>query len=160
MGCWQFWVLTAVAAAFGGLMLVQRSLYAAAVCLLVVLIQAGGIFLLAGAPLMAFLQMVIYAGAVMVLVVVAIMASGPGGADPGWSPLPRPLVGATAIVLFAELAWAARGLALPSGSPAAAAAAEAHIGAVLFGSHVLATEAAALLMFLSSLALIDRRSQP
>src|SRR5438105_2730737 len=67
----------AVAAAFAVLMLVQRTLYAGALCLLVVLLQLAAMFYLLGAPLLAFLQVMIYAGAIMVMIVVAVMALPP-----------------------------------------------------------------------------------
>ncbi|MDE2511944.1 MAG: NADH-quinone oxidoreductase subunit J, partial [Elusimicrobia bacterium] len=65
-----------VAVAFAGVMLLNRSLYVSAVCLLAVLLQTGLIFVLRGAPLLGFLQVMVYAGAVMVLVVITIMATG------------------------------------------------------------------------------------
>ena len=73
-------------------MVAQRSLYTAAICLLVVLFQAAALFFLAGAPLLAFLQIMIYAGGVMVLIVVMVMAA-PGREGSFWSRLqvPRPV---------------------------------------------------------------------
>src|ERR1035437_1124714 len=76
MTLWAVILAGAVAAAFAGVMLFSRSLYVSAVCLLVVLLQTGLIFLLRGAALLGFLQVMVYAGAVMVLVVVTIMATG------------------------------------------------------------------------------------
>jgi NADH-quinone oxidoreductase subunit J len=76
MTLWAVILAGAVAAAFAGIMLFSRSLYVSAVCLLVVLLQTGLIFLLRGAALLGFLQVMVYAGAVMVLVVITIMATG------------------------------------------------------------------------------------
>lgn len=138
-------------------MVFARSLYASAVCLLAVLFQISLLFFLAGAPLLAFLQIMIYAGAVMVLVVVTIMVS-PLAAQNRWSgsSLPKPLIALGLALPALELAWAAVNLDLPA--PAVPAAGPAiHVGAVLFGPYAVATEAAALLLFLSALAMVDRR---
>src|SRR5476649_1909065 len=76
MTLWAVILAVAVAAVFAGVMLYSRSLYVSAVCLLVVLLQTGLIFLLRGAALLGLLQVMVYAGAVMVLVVITIMATG------------------------------------------------------------------------------------
>jgi NADH-quinone oxidoreductase subunit J len=75
MSLWIVLSASALAAFFGIVMLLARSLYVSAVCLLAVLLQTGIIFAACGAPLLGFLQVMIYAGAVMVLVVVTVMAA-------------------------------------------------------------------------------------
>ncbi len=152
----------AVAAGFSAVMLFSRSLYVSAVCLLVVLLQTGAIFLLRGAPLLGLLQVMVYAGAVMVLVVITIMATG-GEPEAGFRRLadfsfPRWL----AVLILACVA-AEIGLTLVSGgvSTASAAPADPALGAAfsaaLFKSYALATEAATLLMFLAALAILPDR---
>lgn len=151
------------AAFFAWLMLFQRSLYACALCLLFVLMQTSVLFLLAGAPLLAFLQIMIYAGAVMVLVVVTIMAAPSPPTGGGWSRLsiPRPLAVAGLLLPLAELAAiAARGGLPQAGAGGAGLGAQSRIGSVLFGPYALATEAVGLLMLLSGLAVLGRRGRP
>jgi NADH-quinone oxidoreductase subunit J len=138
---------------FACLMVFQRSLYGSAVCLLAVVCQVAALLFLAGAPLFAFLQVLIYAGAVMVLIVVSVMASSPQ-AEASWSTLflPRPLGWLVLIVPAATVAVVA---VISFDTTAAGGTAEAagRVGSVLFGSHAVATEAVTLLMFFAALAL-------
>lgn len=157
MTLWIVLTAGALAALFGLVMLLHRSLYVSAMCLLVVLLQTGIIIAACGAPLLGFLQVMIYAGAVMVLVVVTVMAagevSGPRFAD---FSIPRPLawLGLAAVVVEAFLLLGAS--MAPAGAPAFAVSPDlqAGLGAALFKPYAVATEAATLLMFLASLALV------
>ena len=136
----------------------HRSLYVSAVSLLVVLLQTAVLFILCGSPLLGLLQVMIYAGAVMVLVVVTIMASGSEGGRFAEFAFPRPLA---FLALACGAAQAAFMLSRGS-SPAAAAvdpALQARLGAVLFKPYALATEAVTLLMFLAALAIAPERAQ-
>jgi NADH:ubiquinone oxidoreductase subunit 6 (subunit J) len=139
------------------MMLLQRSLYAAAICLLAVLLQTAAFFFFAGAPLLAFLQIMIYAGAVMVLIVVTIMAA-PAPARRRFAELGAPWpIAAAGLLLPVGLVFAflARSQLAPNGLGAALPV-QGAIGPVLFGPYAAATEAVTLLMFLSSLALVGR----
>lgn len=142
------------AVALTGVIIFSRNLYVCALALLGVLLQASVLFYFSGAPLLAFLQIMIYAGAVLVLVVVAIMAA-PLKARTLWSDfsLPRPVTALGLLVPAAVLG------ALLRGAPAAPAAGsgEAALGAVLFGPYALATEAVTILMLLASLAVVGER---
>ena len=158
MAIWAVALAGATAAVFAVMMVLQRSLYVCAICLLVVLFQIAVFFFLAGAPILAFLQIMIYAGAVMVLIVVMIMAAPLAERDV-WSKLsvPRPLAAAGILIPLIEigvLIW--RG-ASPGGALGRAYAVQAQLGTVLFKSYGLATEAVTLLMFLAGLAILDRR---
>ncbi|MDE2040283.1 MAG: NADH-quinone oxidoreductase subunit J [Elusimicrobia bacterium] len=157
MGFWALCAASGAAVVFAGLMLLQRSLYAAALCLLVVLLQVSAIFFLAGAPLLAFLQIMIYAGAVMVLVVVTIMAA-PAAARRRFAALeaPWPLAAVGLLLPAAELAVFFKRQGLPAGSLGAGAGLQSSIGPILFGPYAAATEAVTLLLLLSCLALIGR----
>lgn len=156
MMAWAALVAGIVAAFFAGVMLLHRSLYVSAVSLLVVLLQTAALFLLCGSPLLGLLQVMIYAGAVMVLVVVTIMAAGAEGARFADFSFPRPLAWLGLLAAFAETA-----LILAHGSAPAAVpvdpALQAQLGAVLFKPYALATEAVTLLMFLAALAIAPER---
>lgn len=145
---------------FSGLMVFQRSLYASAVCLLAVLLQAAVLFFVAGAPLLAFLQIMIYAGAVMVLIVVAIMAAPSPPTGDLWSRLaiPWPLAVVGLSLPFLEIAFLLLRSNLPAGFAGGALPVQARIGPVLFGPYAVATEAVTLLLFLSALAIVGRES--
>jgi len=147
----------AIAVIFAVLMILQRSLYAAALCLLVVLLQASVIFYFSGSPLLAFLQIMIYAGAVMVLVVVTIMAA-PSPSDKLWNDLsiPKPLAIAGLLLPLIEAGIIASRGGFSSQTPELVSQAQEGMGKVLFGPYAIATEAAALLLFLSALAMIGK----
>lgn len=150
----------ALAVLFGTLMLFARSLYVSAVCLLAVLLQTGIIYAACGAPLLGFLQVMIYAGAVMVLVVVTVMAAG-GAKAPRFAEfsIPRPLAWAGLLLAAVEAVVLVHGAgAAPAPTAAANAALQAGLGAALFKPYAVATEAATLLMFLASLALVPEEA--
>jgi NADH-quinone oxidoreductase subunit J len=157
MTLWAASIAGAVAVFFAAVMLLHRSLYVSAVSLLVVLLQTGVLFFLNGAPLLGFLQVMIYAGAVMVLVVITVMAAG-GDESPRFSDffLPRPLawLGLAAGALQVAL------LVAGGQGPTAAfvdPGLEARFGQTLFKSYALATEAVTLLMFLAALAIAPEK---
>ncbi len=155
---WAAFIAGAVAVFFAGVMLFHRSLYVSAVSLLVVLVQTGILFFLCGSPLLGFLQVMIYAGAVMVLVVVTIVASGSEGERFADFSFPRPLawIGVAAAAIEAAVL-------LSHGSAPAAAAVDpglqARFGAALFSPYAAATEAVTLLMFLAALAIAPRKGE-
>ncbi len=159
MTLWAVVIAASVAVGFAGVMVFSRSLYVSAVCLLVVLLQTGVIFLLRGAPLLAFLQVMVYAGAVMVLVVITIMATG-GEPEAGFRrfadfSFPKWLaylgMSTAAFEIAATMAvGGSGGVGVPPMGPVLSAG-FAH---VLFSSYALATEAVTLLMFLAALAVL------
>ena len=156
MTTWAAIFAGTVAVLFAGVMLLHRSLYVSAVSLLIVLLQIGILFSLCGSPLLGFLQVMISAGAVMVLVVVTIMAAGAGGERFADFSFPRPLAWVGLIAAVAETAV----LLSRASAPAAMAvdpALQARFAAALFKPYALATEAVTLLMFLAALAIIPEK---
>ncbi len=157
MAGWMTLIAGGLAVFFSVLMLFQKSLYAAAMCLLCVMLQVALLFSLAGSPLLGLMQMVIYAGAVMVLVVVVIMAfPKPTGSLWGSFLLPRPVAALLLAGFLVELFLIFHGGA-GSLSTAAVVPNNLAVGSVLFGAYSPATEAATLLMFLAGLALVGKR---
>jgi NADH-quinone oxidoreductase subunit J len=156
MVVWAALVAGIVAVFFAGVMLLHRSLYVSAVSLLVVLLQTAVLFLLCGSPLLGLLQVMIYAGAVMVLVVITVMAAGEEGERFADLSFPRPLAWAGFAAAVLEVA-----LILSHGTAPAAVpvdpALQAKLGAVLFQPYALATEAVTMLMFLAALAIAPER---
>lgn len=148
----------AVAVFFAALMVLHRSLYVSAVSLLVVLLQTAVLFTLCGSPLLGLLQVMIYAGAVMVLVVVTIMAAGHEGERFADLTVPRWLAWLGILGAAAETAWL-----LSRGSAPAAVAVDpglqARFGEALFKPYALATEAVTLLMFLAALAIAPEKGE-
>ena len=149
------------ACVFAVLMVLSRSLYTSAVCLLVVLFQAAVFFFFAGAPLLAFLQIMVYAGAVMILIVIMIMAA-PAAARETGTPLslPKSVAAAGLLIPLAETGALLLKGGLPAGSIGGALGVQAQLGPVLFGPYAIATEAVTLLMFIAGLAIVDGRRRP
>jgi len=161
MAQWAIGLSAVAAVVFAVLMVAQRSLYASAVCLLAVLLQTAVFFFFFGAPMLAFLQVMIYAGAVMVLVVVTIMASpGPVVKDERWGELSIawPVAAAGLLLPVLELIALVMRSGLPGGLVGGGALAQYRIGTVLFGPYAVATEAVGLLLFLSALAIVRPRN--
>lgn len=140
------------AAVFAALMIFQRTLYGAAICFLAVILQAAALLFGCGAKLLALLLVLIYAGAMAVLIVVSIQtAQRPG--TPIWSRsgLPRSLVLAGFLIPLAEAAALLLGLGAPQ---SAAGAGDLMLGRMLFGPYAIASEAVALLILFAALAVI------
>ena len=83
-----FWILAVISVTAGlGMVLARKAVYCA-VLLAVVMLSLAILYLVAGAPFLAFVQIIVYTGAVLmlflfVLMIVGVTASpGPGLADP------------------------------------------------------------------------------
>ena len=117
--------------------------------LVVSLLAVALIFFLLGAPFAAALEIIIYAGAIMVLFVFVIMMLNPGGqTGQDHRPWRFPTLwrgpSVLAAVLLAELVYV-----LAGGDPSAPVHAEvgAHaLGPALFGPYVLGVELASILL--------------
>lgn len=146
--CGALAVLLAVAALF------QRTLYGAAMCLLGVLLETAALFVLVGAKLLGILQILVYAGAIMVLIVIAILSSPPRLAERwGETTPPRWLSWSAPLAALAGLLLAGGGGGPPA-LPQAGPALERAMAALLFGPWVLATEAVGVLILVASLSVL------
>jgi NADH-quinone oxidoreductase subunit J len=154
--------------ALGGAIAViaMRNPFYSVLALVIHLVSLAGLFLLLYAQFLAAAQVVVYAGAVMVLYV--FVAAYVGGADePIWEPIPgqRLLAPVLAGALFVELSIAVLGTALSSldtsgptipggfGSPS-------QIGNLLLERFLVVFEAASMLLLVAAIgavALAGRR---
>jgi NADH-quinone oxidoreductase subunit J len=140
----------------------RRNMVHAVLYLVVSFFGTAMLFYLLGAPLLAALEVIIYAGAIMVLFLFLIMMirleKPPGMFFPAGQLLPAILIGAGFLVLFSVLVgrdttgWAAMPAALAS-PPA--------FGVYLFRNHWLAVEIASLLLVaLVGAYVLGRRVRP
>lgn len=125
-----------------------RNLFRAALSLGLTLIGVAGLFLVLGAEFLALAQVLVYVGAILILIVFAIMlTSGPPTA-PASSPPAKHLPAAAASVgLFAILASATRALTWPATPPSsisAGAMSLASLGQQLVTTFVLPFEVVSL----------------
>lgn len=140
-----------------------RNLFRAALSLGITLVGVAGLFLLLGAEFLAFVQILVYVGAILTLIVFAIMltnrpqqnAAVPGGSD---RRLPAALV---SLALFAVLAAATRPVVWPS--PAATTVSLADLGQQLVTTLVLPFEVISLVFVAAAVGAIvlatDRRKR-
>jgi NADH-quinone oxidoreductase subunit J len=116
--------------------------------LVVSLLAVALVLFLLGAPFAAALEVIVYAGAIVVLFLFALMllgrraehSEGPGGLPPRAWAGPALLAG----LLLGELLYLLAG-ATPTGTGARAVAPQA-VGVMLFGPYLLAVELASLLL--------------
>ena len=131
-----------VAVASTAMVITRRNAVHALLYLVVSLLAVAVIMFLLGAAFVAALEVIIYAGAIMVLFVFVIMLIGPAATAVN----PRAWIGPSILGagLLAELAWVlARGPA--AGQPAVEVGPKA-VGMALFGPYLLGAEMAAFLL--------------
>lgn len=102
-----FYLFAAVAVLFALLVVLFRKAMYSALSLIVCLCSLAALFYLAGGPFIAAIQVIVYAGAIMVMVLFVIMLTKPESVFPG-APVLRRLpfiVLPLAAVLAATLVW-------------------------------------------------------
>ena len=143
-----FYVAGGIALLCTGLALSRANATHALIYLIMSLLAVAVIFFIIGAPFAAALEIVIYAGAIMVLFVFVIMMLNLGESGearerrllaPGVWVLP----GIFALVLLAELLFLETGLA---GTTTGKAVEPRQVGISLFTTYVLAVEIASMLL--------------
>ena len=137
-----------------------RNPFYSVLALVVHLVSLAGLFLLLHAEFIAAAQVVVYAGAVMVLYVFVAAYVG-GVEEPIWEPIPgqRFLAPVFAVALFVELSIAVIGTALTSigsegptiplgfGSPAS-------IGELMLEKFLIAFEASSILLLIAAVGAV------
>ena len=147
-----FYIAAAVAVIATSLVISRTNAAHALLYLIVSLLAVATVFFTLGAPFVAALEVIVYAGAIMVLFLFVVMMLNPssGGADPAER---RERIwlsggvwvgpGVLALVLLAEMVWILAG----SGAPVGEVMVEPRrVGAALFGPYVLAVELAGFLL--------------
>lgn len=150
-------VFGGLAVVFAVLALFQRTLYGSAICLLVVLLQVAGIFFAAGAQLLALMQVLVYAGAIMVLIVVAVMAAPPK-LDRLWAGFQAPPFAAALVLLVLGVEFYLVLIhgqkPLPPAAEMSTVGLEREMASLLFGRYALATELVGVLVLVAALAVV------
>ncbi len=143
-------ILTATALA-----ITRRSLVYAVVYLVLSFFGTAMLFYLLGAPFLAMLEIIIYAGAIMVLFLFIIMMihleKEPGKHLPRGQVIPAVLISAVFLMAFILLAGTDPGGWRPL---AAAQAMPAAFGIYLFDTHWLSIEIASMLLLIALVAAI------
>ncbi len=143
-------VLALVALVSSCLVVASRRLAHGALWLVVSFLAVAGIFLLQGAEFLAAVQVIVYAGSVVVLFVFVAMTVGFGQRAGGWPTASWLALGAgIGALVLAELGAALLSLAGASGPGAPEAgsrAVNAKLGTLLFSSWIVPLEAFSLLV--------------
>jgi NADH-quinone oxidoreductase subunit J len=140
-----FWFCGGLMFLGGVMMVVQRNAVVSAVWLIFSFICASGIFALLNAPFLAVMQVLVYAGAIMVLFLFVIMmlqgAEMPTGTKRLALPLwPLAALPGAAVVVMVVGYLRAHGAAGLGPAPAAGFGSPAQVAGLLLGRYVLAFE--------------------
>lgn len=117
-----FWMIAALVLLGAFWVVTLRNLFRAALCLGVVLIGVAGLFILLEAEFLAFVQILVYVGAILTLVVFAIMLTAKLQVTPVVIPASRQRLpaAAAALGLFIVLASSTAAMTWPASSDAQA----------------------------------------
>lgn len=146
-----FWVLAVVAVGAGLGVVGQRSAVRSALFLLVHFCCLAGLYILLNAQFVALVQVLIYAGAVVVLFLFVVMLLGVERAEelPDLRRMQQVVGGLLAVLLLAGIAWAfleaGQG---PAAAPGMAGSVRA-IGSALLTAYVVPFEMAAVLLLVA-----------
>lgn len=139
-----FYIAAAVAVVSTAMVITSRQLVHALLYLVVSLFAVAVVFYTLGAPFVAALEIIVNAGAIMMLFVFAVMLlkaqAGPA-TRLGWGALAGPLV--LTAILLAEIVY---GIGLSRQELAGAAVGPREVSASLFGPYVIGVELASMLL--------------
>ena len=153
-----FYIFAVLAVIAGLSVVLQRTPVYSALSLIVVLASLAVIFLLLGAPFIAMVQVIVYAGAIMVLFVLVIMLLNAGHEGPShhrpkfarWAGPPLLLAFLGELVV---LIWKHFGLTATAGADALDAS-PAAIGRALFTRYTLPFEVTSILILVAVLGAV------
>jgi NADH-quinone oxidoreductase subunit J len=155
-----FWVFAAVAVVASLLVVGQRNPMYSVLLLIVSFGALSGLYVLLGAPFVAAIQIIIYAGAIMVLFVFVVMLLNAPTETPSagralslMTAGPRHFGAVLSLVLIVELAWALRQAPMPAGWQGTATSVH-DIGVRLFREYAFAFEATSVLILVAMVGAI------
>jgi len=145
-----------LAAAFA--VVTAKSLFRAAFALSGALVTTAGFYLLLSAPLLAAVQILLYTGGVLTLVVFALVVAGANTEGARWRrPIPAAL---TSLAVFAVLAVSARKLL--AGAPVGGLESGKDVGLLLFHDYLVPFELLSVLLLgaVFGALLLARKDRP
>ncbi len=156
LGQAAFWALAAAATAAALAAVLSQNPIRAAMGLLGNILSLAGLFVLLRAHLVAALQVLVYAGAIVVLFVFVIMLLGPSASPPRDRRATVSRIVAVLLIGFVgwrlvPLVWRMRPLVR---APAASFGTIEALGAVLFGPYTLLFEAVGVLLLIAILGAV------
>jgi NADH-quinone oxidoreductase subunit J len=164
MDALYFWILATTTVVASVLVVGQRNPMYSVVLLIVSFCALSGLYVLLGAPFVAAIQIIIYAGAIMVLFLFVVMLLNVPTEDPptGYHARlfggagPRRIGAVLSLLFVVQLAWALRqlqGAPLPSRQAQPSSDVET-IGVKLFTDYAFAFEATSVLILVAMVGAI------
>jgi len=164
MDALYFWILATTTVVASVLVVGQRNPMYSVMLLIVSFCALSGLYVLLGAPFVAAIQIIIYAGAIMVLFLFVVMLLNVPTEDPptGYHARlfggagPRRIGAVLSLLFVVQLAWALRqiqGAPLPSRAAQPSSDVEA-IGLKLFTDYAFAFEATSVLILVAMVGAI------
>ena len=153
-----FFALAAGLLAAAVAVVTARSLFRATFALSGVLVATAGLYLLLSAPLLAAVQILLYTGGVLTLVVFALVVAGANTEDARWrKPVPAALM---SLAVFATLAVPAR--AIPKTPPVRGLEYGRDAGLLLFSDYLVPFELLSVLLLAAVFGalLLARKDRP
>lgn len=148
-----FWILAAITVGAALAVIVIRDIFRAALCLILFFLSIAGIYITLYADFLALVQILIYVGAVSILIIVGIMLTRDvwQGNPSGKLRIPAFAVGILllGVLIFAMIHTGWQISDVPPQTPTTAA-----IGIKLFGEYILPMEIAAVLLLSAILGAI------
>jgi NADH-quinone oxidoreductase subunit J len=152
-----FYVFAAVAILASLLVIGQRNPIYSVLLLIASFGALSGLYVLLDAPFVAVIQIVVYAGAIMVLFLFVVMLLNAPQEDTEYDERVHPLLrpgpmrfgAALAVALLAELVWALTRGADSGAFPGASVSSVAAIGQALFSDYAFAFEVTSILILVA-----------
>lgn len=147
-----FFAIVAVASSVA--MILQRNPIYCVLLLIMVMISIAGLYLMLDAQFVAIIQIVVYAGAIMVLFLFVIMLLNLSREEGGVFRIQKPLAVLLAALLFLPVAamvmsYAGGGTTRPADGGGAGFGEVEQIGTLLFTKYLLPVEIAAVLLLIA-----------
>ena len=147
-----FLILAAVAVAGAVSLILQRHPIHSALSLIVVMVALAGLYLLQGADFIAAVQIIVYAGAIMVLFVFVIMLLNAGVEErTNLSRLARFVGVPLSVIFLAEVAYSIGRATSRLGAAAVTAVSTRDLSSLLFRDYVLPFELTSFLILIALL---------
>jgi NADH-quinone oxidoreductase subunit J len=152
-----FYIFAAIAVGAALMVVGQRNPMYSVMLLIAMFGALAGLYVLLDAPFIAVIQIIIYAGAIMVLFLFVVMLLNAAREDPGGgaalvTPGTRKLGAGLSVLLGIELVWALSRLGeapLPPYAEVAGISSVSRIGRELFTTHAFAFEATSILILVA-----------
>ena len=135
----------------------SKNVVYAALSLLVSLLAIAGVFVLVASPFLALVQVLIYGGAIIVVVLFALMLTHQGDVVESLDNAQKPLAGLVAVATIVTLGATVALTVWPAAKgelPAAGASQMADVGKVLFTTWSVPFEVASLLLLVALIGAI------